>query len=171
MLIETACAVKEAGAHLLRGGAFKPRSSPYSFQGLGEDGLEMLAEAREESGLPIITEVMSPEAVPLVGKYTDVFQIGARNMQNFPLLTAVGKTRIAGLPQAQHDGDRAGDADGGRVRAERRKPAGDGVRARHPHVRDGDPQHAGHQRHRADEAVDAPARSSAIRATARGSGN
>ena len=93
MLIETACAVREAGAHLLRGGAFKPRSSPYAFQGLGEDGLEMLAEAREVSGLPIITEVMAPEAVPLVGKYTDVFQIGARNMQNFPLLTAVGKTR------------------------------------------------------------------------------
>jgi 3-deoxy-7-phosphoheptulonate synthase len=93
MLIETACAVKEAGADLLRGGAFKPRSSPYSFQGLGEDGLEMLAEAREQSGLPIITEVMSPEAVPLVGKYADVFQIGARNMQNFALLLAVGRTR------------------------------------------------------------------------------
>jgi 3-deoxy-7-phosphoheptulonate synthase len=91
-LIETACAVKEAGADILRGGAFKPRSSPYSFQGLGEDGLELLAEAREITGLPIITEVMSPEAVPLVGQYTDIFQIGARNMQNFPLLTAVGKT-------------------------------------------------------------------------------
>lgn len=93
MLIETACAVKEAGADILRGGAFKPRSSPYSFQGLGEDGLAMLAEARDESGLPIITEVMSPEAVSLVGQYTDVFQIGARNAQNFALLTAVGKTR------------------------------------------------------------------------------
>src|SRR5512139_33310 len=94
MLFETACAVREAGADLLRGGAFKPRTSPYAFQGLGEDGLEMLAEAREASGLPIITEVMSSEAVLLVGKYTDVFQIGARNMQNFPLLTTVGKTRI-----------------------------------------------------------------------------
>jgi 3-deoxy-7-phosphoheptulonate synthase len=93
-LIETAHAVREAGADLLRGGAFKPRSSPYAFQGLGEDGLAMLAEAREATGLPIITEVMSPEAVPLVGQYTDVFQIGARNSQNFPLLTAVGKTHI-----------------------------------------------------------------------------
>ncbi len=93
-LLETAHAVKEAGADILRGGAFKPRTSPYSFQGLGEDGLELLAEAREATGLPIITEVMSPEAVPLVGKYTDIYQIGARNMQNFPLLTAIGKTRI-----------------------------------------------------------------------------
>lgn len=93
-LLETAHAVKEAGADILRGGAFKPRTSPYSFQGLGEDGLELLAEAREATGLPIITEVMSPEAVPLVGKYTDIYQIGARNMQNFPLLTTVGKTRV-----------------------------------------------------------------------------
>ncbi len=92
-LLETAHAVKEAGAAILRGGAYKPRTSPYAFQGLGEDGLELLAEAREETGLPIITEVMSPEAVPLVGKYTDIFQIGARNMQNYSLLHAVGKTR------------------------------------------------------------------------------
>ncbi|OQA46773.1 MAG: Phospho-2-dehydro-3-deoxyheptonate aldolase [Chloroflexi bacterium ADurb.Bin325] len=93
-LLETAHAVKEAGADLLRGGAFKPRTSPYAFQGMGEDGLELLAEAREETGLPIITEVMAPEAVPLIAKYADVLQIGARNMQNFPLLTAAGKTRV-----------------------------------------------------------------------------
>ncbi len=93
-LLETAWAVKESGATILRGGAFKPRSSPYSFQGLGEEGLELLAEAREVTGLPIITEVMSPEAVPMVAQYTDIFQIGARNMQNYPLLLAVGKTRI-----------------------------------------------------------------------------
>jgi 3-deoxy-7-phosphoheptulonate synthase len=92
-MLEVAHAVKEAGADILRGGAYKPRTSPYSFQGLGEEGLELLAEAREETGLPIITEVMAPETVPVVGKYTDVFQIGARNMQNFPLLTAVGRTR------------------------------------------------------------------------------
>jgi 3-deoxy-7-phosphoheptulonate synthase len=92
-LMETAHAVKEAGATILRGGAFKPRSSPYSFQGLGEEGLEMLAEAREETGLPVITEVMSPEAVPLVDKYTDILQIGARNVQNYALLHAVGRTR------------------------------------------------------------------------------
>ncbi len=90
-LLEVAQAVKEAGATALRGGAFKPRSSPYSFQGLGEAGLEMLAEARAATGLPVVTEVMTPEQVPLVGKYANVLQIGARNMQNFNLLTAVGE--------------------------------------------------------------------------------
>lgn len=90
-LMETARAVKAAGAQFLRGGAFKPRSSPYSFQGLGEEGLKLLAEAREETGLAIITEVMSPDLVPLVSIYADVLQIGARNMQNFNLLNAVGK--------------------------------------------------------------------------------
>lgn len=93
-LMETAWAVKEAGATILRAGAFKPRSSPYSFQGMGEEALELLAEAREATGMPVITEVMSTEQVPLVSKYTDVLQIGARNMQNFPLLQAVGRTRI-----------------------------------------------------------------------------
>ena len=90
-LLEVAHAVKEAGATALRGGAFKPRSSPYSFQGLGEAGLELLAEARAETGLPIVTEAMTPEQVPLVGKYADVIQIGARNMQNYGLLTAAGE--------------------------------------------------------------------------------
>ncbi len=90
-IIETALAVKEAGAHALRGGAYKPRSSPYSFQGLGEPGLEMLAEARQITGLPVVTEVMSPEQVPLVTRYADMLQIGARNMQNYALLQAVGK--------------------------------------------------------------------------------
>ncbi len=92
-IIETAHAVKEAGAHVLRGGAFKPRTSPYSFQGLGEEGLEYLADAREETGLPIITEVMEPALVPLVCQYADVLQIGARNMQNYALLHAVGKAQ------------------------------------------------------------------------------
>ncbi|MEA3336550.1 MAG: 3-deoxy-7-phosphoheptulonate synthase [Chloroflexota bacterium] len=92
-LLETAHAVKEAGATLLRGGAYKPRTSPYSFQGLGLKGLEILAEAREETGLHIVTEVMSPDKVPLVAEYADVLQIGARNMQNYPLLHAVGKTQ------------------------------------------------------------------------------
>jgi 3-deoxy-7-phosphoheptulonate synthase len=90
-LMEAAYAVKEAGAHALRGGAFKPRSSPYSFQGMGEEGLVILAEAREATGLPIFTEVMAPEQVGLVAKYADVLQVGARNMQNFSLLHAVGE--------------------------------------------------------------------------------
>jgi len=91
-IIESAYAVREAGAHALRGGAFKPRTSPYSFQGLGEDGLEMLAEARELTGLPIVTEVMSPDQVQMVSKYADVLQIGTRNMQNYALLHAVGES-------------------------------------------------------------------------------
>ncbi|MBP7961382.1 MAG: 3-deoxy-7-phosphoheptulonate synthase [Caldilineaceae bacterium] len=93
-IIETAHAVKEAGANFLRGGAFKPRSSPYAFQGLGEEGLRYLAEAREQTGLPIITEVMTPDEVELVGDYTDIFQVGARNTQNYSLLKALGKTNI-----------------------------------------------------------------------------
>ncbi len=92
-LIETAFAVREAGAHALRGGAFKPRTSPYSFQGLGEQGLEYLAEARAATGLPVVTEVMSPELVPLVASYADVLQVGARNMQNYALLHAVGESQ------------------------------------------------------------------------------
>lgn len=96
-LIETAIAVREAGAHALRGGAFKPRTSPYSFQGMGEAGLEILAEARELTGMPVVTEVMSPEQVPLVVKYADVLQIGARNMQNYSLLHAVGDSQKPAL--------------------------------------------------------------------------
>lgn len=96
-ILETAQAVKEAGATALRGGAFKPRSSPYSFQGLGIKGLEMLVEAREQTGLPIVTEVMAPEMVEIVAEYADVLQIGARNMQNFNLLTEAGKSNKAVL--------------------------------------------------------------------------
>ena len=91
-LLETAHAVKEAGAQILRGGAFKPRTSPYSFQGLGEEGLQIMAEAREQTGLPVVTEVMASEQVPLVVKYADVLQVGARNMQNYDLLRAVGRS-------------------------------------------------------------------------------
>jgi 3-deoxy-7-phosphoheptulonate synthase len=90
-ILEVAHAVREAGAMGLRGGAFKPRTSPYSFQGLKEKGLQLLAEARDATGLAIVTEVMAPEHVPLLAKYTDVMQVGARNMQNYPLLEAVGE--------------------------------------------------------------------------------
>jgi len=91
--IEIAQAVKKAGAVALRGGAFKPRTSPYSFQGLGKEGLEYLALARRKTGLPVVTEVMDTRHVKLVAKYADVLQIGARNMQNFDLLKEVGKTK------------------------------------------------------------------------------
>jgi len=90
-ILETALKVKEAGATILRGGAFKPRTSPYSFQGLKEKGLEILAEAKEKTGLSIVTEVMTPEHVPLVGEVADILQIGTRNMQNYALLEAAGK--------------------------------------------------------------------------------
>ncbi|MHB8763368.1 MAG: 3-deoxy-7-phosphoheptulonate synthase [Deferrisomatales bacterium] len=92
-LFETAWAVKEAGATLLRGGAFKPRTSPYAFQGLGEAGLELLAEAGEATGLPVVTELLDPRDAALVARYADVVQIGARNMQNFRLLQEVGAGR------------------------------------------------------------------------------
>lgn len=91
-LMEIAQIVRDAGAHLLRGGAFKPRTSPYSFQGLGERGLELLAKAREKTGLAVITEVVNPNQVELVAKYADILQIGARNSQNFALLQEAGKS-------------------------------------------------------------------------------
>ncbi len=90
-LMSTAKAVKEQGAKILRGGAFKPRTSPYSFRGLGVQGLKLLAEAGEKFGMPVVTEVMSPEDVGMVASYADILQIGARNAQNFNLLDAVGK--------------------------------------------------------------------------------
>ncbi|WP_129671545.1 3-deoxy-7-phosphoheptulonate synthase [Candidatus Chloroploca sp. Khr17] len=85
-------AVREAGATMLRGGAFKPRTSPYAFHGLGEEGLRILAEAREATGMPVVTEVMDVETLPMVCEYADMLQIGARNMQNYPLLRAVGRS-------------------------------------------------------------------------------
>lgn len=92
---ESAAAVKSAGAHALRGGAFKPRSSPYAFQGLGEEGLKLLKEAGDEVGLPVVTEVMHPGSIELVARYADILQIGARNMQNYDLLRDVA---AAGKP-------------------------------------------------------------------------
>jgi 3-deoxy-7-phosphoheptulonate synthase len=92
-IFKTALFVKKAGADMLRGGAFKPRTGPHTFQGLREEGLKLLAEAGKESGLPIVTEVMSPDNVGLVAEYADLLQIGARNMQNFDLLKEVGRIR------------------------------------------------------------------------------
>jgi 3-deoxy-7-phosphoheptulonate synthase len=92
-LLETAWAVKAAGAQALRGGVFKPRTSPYTFQGLGEDGLELVAEARQVTGLPVVVEITSITQLDMMVKYVDVLQVGARNMQNFALLSAIGKTQ------------------------------------------------------------------------------
>ena len=92
-LLETATAVHARGANILRGGAFKPRTSPYSFQGLGEEGLKYLSEARDKTGLPVVTEVMDTRKMELVCKYADIIQIGSRSMHNFPLLKEAGKCR------------------------------------------------------------------------------
>lgn len=92
-LVETARSVKKGGARILRGGAFKPRSSPYNFQGLGEDGLKLLRDVSLETGLPVVTEVMDTRQVELVSKYAEMLQVGSRNMQNFPLLKEVGMSR------------------------------------------------------------------------------
>lgn len=92
MILTTARMVKMAGASVLRGGAYKPRTSPYSFQGLGEEGLQYLAEAREETGLPIVTELTDPRNIDLICEYADIIQVGARNMQNFVLLTEIGRS-------------------------------------------------------------------------------
>jgi 3-deoxy-7-phosphoheptulonate synthase len=94
-IMETARFVSEYGGHILRGGAFKPRTSPYSFQGMGEQGLLLLAKAGSAYGLPIVTEVMDPGEVELVAKYADILQIGSRNMQNYPLLRQVGRSSRA----------------------------------------------------------------------------
>jgi 3-deoxy-7-phosphoheptulonate synthase len=92
-ILDIARQVKALGAHMLRGGAYKPRTSPYAFQGLGEEGLKYLALAREDTGLPVVTEIMEVGVLPMMDEYVDVFQIGARNMQNYPLLKAVGRTQ------------------------------------------------------------------------------
>src|SRR5205823_1382392 len=93
ILDEIAGHVKKAGANILRGGAFKPRTSPYSFQGLGEEGLKILRDVGKKHDMPVVTEIMDPRQLPLIDKYAHMFQIGARNMQNFDLLKEVGQTK------------------------------------------------------------------------------
>ena len=94
LLFEVAARVRQAGANILRGGAFKPRTSPYSFQGMGQEGLRLLQAAGEQFGMPVVTEVMDPRQVEIVERYADILQIGARNMQNFDLLKECGRTRM-----------------------------------------------------------------------------
>ena len=165
-----ACArhVRACGGSALRGGAFKPRTSPYSFQGLGEEGLKILAAAREETGLPVVTEVVSPDAVPLVARYADVLQIGARNMQNYALLEAVGRERKPvllkrGLMSTIEELLLAAE-----YLHVQRQPPGDAVRARHPHLRTRHAQHAGPFGGAGDQAAEPPAGDRRSRATASG---
>src|SRR5206468_12721784 len=93
-ILSIATIVKESGAKILRGGAFKPRTSPYSFQGLREEGLRFLAEARAKTGLPVVTEVMDPRDLAIIAKYADWLQVGTRNMHNFSLMKEVGRSRL-----------------------------------------------------------------------------
>ena len=140
--LATARAVKAAGATALRGGAFKPRTSPYSFQGLKEDGLKILAAARDETGLAVVTEVIATEDIPLVAYYADVLQIGARNMQNYRLLEAVGEAGKPVLLEARSQRHARRAAVGGRVHPQCRQPERDALRAGHPHLRGPHPLHA-----------------------------
>ena len=157
-LFETADAVKAAGATVLRGGAFKPRTSPYSLPGARPAG-PPASWPRPASGPACrsITEVMEPGQVEHVAEYADILQIGARNMQNYSLLMAVGQDRPARPPQARPLGHDRGMADGRRVRHVERQPERDPVRARHPDLRDGHPQHARHHGRAADPPADPPA--------------
>ena len=158
--------MREAGAGALRGGAFKPRTSPYSFQGLKEKGLELLAVAREETGLAIVTEVMATEHVALVSRYADVLQVGARNMQNYPLLEAVGESRQAGAAQARPVGHDGGVPAGRRVHPQDRQQQRDALRARHPHVRGPHALHAAAGHRALPASKRRTCRSSSIPATA-----
>ena len=155
--LASALMARAAGASLLRGGAYKPRSSPYAFQGLGEAGLKILADVRAETGLPIVTEVVDPGDVDLVASYADMLQVGTRNMQNFPLLQAVGGGGQAGHAQARHERHHRGMADGRRVHRPARQPGHRAVRAGHPYLRERHQEHPGHQRGPGRAAAVAPA--------------
>ena len=133
-IMQAAEGVARAGAKLLRGGAFKPRTSPYDFQGMEEEGLKLLAKAKRATGLAIITEVMSDRDVDLVADYADILQIGARNMQNFALLKTLGQVQPPGAAEARHEFHHQGTADVGRVCGGARKSERDSVRARYPHL-------------------------------------
>ncbi len=125
--------VKAAGARLFRGGAYKPRTSPYSFQGLGEAGLQIMADVRKEFGLGIITEAIDNETLDLVEEYADVIQIGARNMQNFSLLKRAGRAKKTRPAEARHVRHARRIPDGGRIPDVRRQLRRNPLRARRPH--------------------------------------
>ncbi len=147
MLIETARTVAKAGATMLRGGAYKPRTSPYAFQGLGNEALRLLAEVRAETGLPVVTEVMDTRQVDLVAEHADMMQVGARNMQNFALLAELGRVRRPVLLKRGLSATIKELLMAAEYIMAQRQPRRRAVRAGDPHVRDGDAQHA---RHRGD---------------------
>ena len=153
----TASAVKRAGAKILRGGAFKPRSSPYSFQGLGEEGLRMLRGAADRHNLKLVSEVMDLSQIELIEKYADILQVGARNMQNFTLLRELGTHAHPDHAEARHLRDDRGMAALGRIHPRRRQHERDALRARHPHLRELHPQHARHLGDPGDPQAEPPA--------------
>ena len=133
-LMATANHVRRAGARILRGGAFKPRSSPYAFQGLGLEGLKMLARARAESGLAIVTEVLSEEDAPMVAEYADILQIGTRNMENYHAAGSGGAHGPAGAAEARHGSHDRRLAAFRAVDSRPWQPQRDPLRARYPHL-------------------------------------
>ena len=169
-MLEVADAVKAAGARILRGGAFKPRTSPYAFQGLKEQGLQYLAEARKRTGLPVVTEVLETESVEVVAEYADILQIGARNIQNFSLLRRVGEM---GKPVLLKRG-MATTIQEFLLSAEYILAAGnperDPLRARHPHLRAGHALHARPERGAGAQEALAPAGRRRSRRTAPATG-
>ena len=163
--MEIAAQVKEAGANILRGGAFKPRTSPYSFQGLGEDGLKILRDVGDQLGMPVVTEVMDPRQVELVERYADMFQIGARNMQNFDLLKEVGQTRKPVLLKRGMSATVKDLLMSAEYVLAAGQPQRDPLRARRPDVRGLDAQHARPVERAQRQGADATCRSSSIPAT------
>ena len=160
--------VADGGAKVIRGGAFKPRSSPYSFQGLGEEGLKLMRDAADRRGLLVISEVMDSTQIPLLSAYSDILQVGARNMQNFNLLRELGKHPQARAAEARHRGHHRRTAALGRIHSVRRQLRSDSVRARHPHVRNLHAQHHRYLGHSGGARSSRTCRSWPIRRTAPG---
>ena len=156
-VMSTAHLVKTMGAKVLRGGAFKPRTSPYSFRGMGVQGLQLLANAGKETGLPVVTEVMTPEDVGMVAEYADILQIGTRNAQNFNLLDAVGKIKKPVLLKRGFARLLRGVAPCRRIRAFGGQQPGDPVRTRHQDFRDRDSLYPGPGRHSGNQGLEPPA--------------
>ena len=141
-LMDTARLVHRDGAQILRGGAYKPRTSPYAFQGLGETGIDLMTKARAETGMPIVSEMTDASQMEFFEEHVDLIQIGSRNMHNFTLLRAARSGPNARAPEARLRRDDRRVADGRRVHPQRRQQQRDPVRARHPHLRTRNAQHA-----------------------------
>jgi hypothetical protein len=160
-ILETARAVRAAGADMLRGGAYKPRTSPYDFQGLGQEALDLLVEAREETGLPIVTEVMSTEDVDAVSDAADILQVGARNMQNFPLLRRLARARQpSDSAKARPIRHRERMAASRRISSRWWQSKRNSLRARHKNFRERAAKHFRHSRDRASQRINASPSSS-----------